>query len=60
MEATGIQDYARKLFETQGEMAIAEAAQKAATFERHGDGEQARMWRRIEAALNLMRGPRET
>jgi hypothetical protein len=60
MDATSIQNYARQLFDAQGAKAIAEAAQKAAMFERHQDGEQAQTWRRIEHALVLLRGPRET
>ncbi len=50
-------DYARRLFDVRGAKAIAEAAQKAGTFEAQGDGEQARTWRQIEAALRSMRGP---
>jgi hypothetical protein len=46
--------------EAQGLKAIAEAAQKARTCEEQGDGEQARTWRRIEAALMQMRGPHES
>jgi hypothetical protein len=34
------------------------AAQRALQCERHNDVEQAQAWRRIEAALMLMRGPR--
>jgi len=60
MLATEIQDHARKLIEVHGEKAIVEAAQKARTFEEHGDTEQATIWRRIEAALMQMRGPRES
>jgi hypothetical protein len=60
MNATEIQVHARKLFEVQGPRAIAEAARKAAHLEAHDDREGARLWRRIEAALLLMRGPRET
>jgi hypothetical protein len=51
---------ARHLFETQGSKAIAEAAQKAAAFEKAGDAPQAKHWRRVEAALREMRGPRES
>jgi len=57
MQATDIQDYARRLFEAHGLKAIAEAAQKASTLEQQGDEEQAKTWRRIEAALVEMRGP---
>jgi hypothetical protein len=60
MQATEIQEYARKLFEAHGFKAIADAAQKARTFEEQGDNEQAETWRRIEAALMLMRGPHES
>ena len=60
MEATQIQNFARQLYEAEGAKAIATAAQKAMTFERNKDLEQAKAWRRIEAALMHMRGPRET
>ncbi len=50
-------DYARRLFEARGPKAIAEAAQKAGSFEQRGEGEQARMWRQVESALRSMRGP---
>jgi hypothetical protein len=50
-------DYARQLFEAHGAKAIAEAAQKACTFEQQGDDEKAETWRHIEAALKMMRGP---
>jgi hypothetical protein len=59
MHATEIQDYARRLLETHGDKATAEAAQKAVAFEQAGDKEQARTWRRIESALMLMRGARQ-
>jgi hypothetical protein len=54
-----INDYARQLLEAHGAKAIAEAAQKASDFEQEGQSEQAQTWRRIEAALKLMRGPHE-
>jgi hypothetical protein len=60
MQAIEIQDYARQLFQAHGFKAIAEAAQKASAFEQHGDSEQARTWRSIEAALLQMRGPHES
>ena len=60
MHTTEIQEYARQLLEAHGAKAIAEAAQKAAASERRGDKEQAQTWRRVEAALMLMRGPRQT
>ncbi|MDP2239411.1 MAG: hypothetical protein Q8K18_04510 [Burkholderiales bacterium] len=60
MNAADISAIARHLFETHGAKAIAEAAQKAVSFERAGDEEQARAWRRVEAALLEMRGPHES
>jgi hypothetical protein len=55
-----IHEYARRLLEAHGAKAIAEAAQKAAACEKQGDKEQAQTWRRVEAALQLMRGPRQS
>jgi hypothetical protein len=41
MEVANIQSYARQLYEAQGAKAIAEAAQKAAAYERRGANEDA-------------------
>jgi len=60
MKATEIEEYARQLWETSGAKAVAEAAQKVRTFEEKGDKEQVETWRRIEAALMQMKGPRES
>jgi hypothetical protein len=60
MHTTEIQAYARQLLEAHGAKAIAEAAQGAAASEKCGNREQAEIWRRVEAALMLMRGPRQT
>jgi hypothetical protein len=60
MHTIEIQEYARQLLEAHGAKAIAEAAQKAAASEKRGDKEQAETWRRVEAALMLMHGPRQT
>ncbi len=57
MLATVIEEHARKLRDALGNKAIAEAAQKAKAFEQQGDTEQAKDWRRIEAALREMQGP---
>ena len=54
-----IHDYARQLLEAHGAKAVTEAAQKAVSFERRGNSEESNTWRRIEAALKLMRGPHE-
>ena len=42
MDTAGVSAIARHLFETQGTKAIAEAAKKAASFEKAGDQEQAK------------------
>jgi len=39
---------------------LAEAAQKACALKEQGDEEQAETWRRVKAALKLMRGPHES
>lgn len=57
MRETEIQDYARQLLEAHGAKAVAEAAQKACACEEKGQSEQAEIWRHVEAALKLMRGP---
>jgi hypothetical protein len=58
MDTTDVQRYARQLYDVQGAKAIAEAAQKALKFEHNNDLQQAEVWRRIEAALVLLNGPR--
>lgn len=60
MQSTDVSALARHLFETHGPKAIAEAAQKAVDFEKAGDREQAKAWRRVEGVLREMRGPRES
>jgi hypothetical protein len=60
MNATEIQDYARRLLQAHGNKAVVEASQKAVAFEKAGDQEQAQTWRRIGAAIVLLRGPRQS
>jgi hypothetical protein len=60
MQEIDIHDYARQLLDAHGDKAVAEAAQKARALEQQGQTEQAETWRHIEAALKLMRGPRES
>ncbi len=54
-----VHDYARQLLDAHGGRALAEAARKAQACEAEGKGEQAQAWRRIEAAIKLMRGPHQ-
>lgn len=60
MNAADISAVARHLFEEQGAKAIAAAAQKAAFFDNAGNEGQAKFWRRVQAALQEMRGPKES
>jgi hypothetical protein len=60
MREIDIQDYARQLLEAHGAQAVVEAAQKARALEMEGKKEDAEIWRHIEAALKLMRGPHES
>jgi hypothetical protein len=57
MRTVDVQEYARQLLEAHGDRAVVEAAQKARQLEQEGAAEEARTWRRIEAALLQMRGP---
>jgi hypothetical protein len=58
MEQTVITEYAEQLLRAHGQAAIAEAAQRAAACEKQKDKDGAQTWRRVEAALQEMRGPR--
>jgi hypothetical protein len=57
MDGLEVHATARQLFQSAGPKAVALAAQKASALEREGKAEQARVWRRVEAALLLMKGP---
>ncbi|MGB8575674.1 MAG: hypothetical protein WCD56_03800 [Pseudolabrys sp.] len=60
MQQIEIQEYAQQLFETHGDKAVVVAANKARSFEEGGNSKEAKTWRHIEAALKLMRGPKES
>jgi hypothetical protein len=60
MKMTDVHRYARELKEAHGSKALAEAAQRAVDFEKQGDDEQAKNWRRVEAALEEMQGPHQS
>ena len=60
MNTTDISTLARQLFAAQGAKAIAEAAQKAESCRQAGDGEQAKLWERVEGVLREMRGPQQS
>ncbi len=58
MEETVITEYAQQLLNAHGQSAIAEAAHRAVVCEKKKDKDGARTWRRVEAALQALRGPR--
>jgi hypothetical protein len=60
MQATEIQTQARMLMEAHGVKAVVEAHRKVRACEQSGDMAGASDWRRIESALKLMQGARET
>ncbi len=60
MQESEIHVYARQLWKARGQKAIAEAAHNAVKFENKRDGDKAHYWRRVEAILMQMRGPRQT
>jgi hypothetical protein len=60
MQTIEIQDYARQLLDTHGDKAVVVAAKKAFSFEENGNSKEATTWRKIEAALKLMRGPHQS
>jgi hypothetical protein len=57
MKAIDVHERARQLHEARGDQAVVEAAQKAVELERLGKDDEAELWRRIEKALILIRGP---
>ena len=57
MDAVEIQAHARKLYEAHGAKPLAEAAQMVREFEERGDKRLVEDWRRIQSALQVMRGP---
>ncbi len=60
MREAEIAEYARQLREAHGDKAVAEAAQNARVCGEQGKSEEAASWRRVEAALLVMRGPHES
>lgn len=60
MQESEVHVYARQLWKARGPKAIAEAAHRAVESEEKHNTEEAERWRRIEAILIQMRGPRQT
>jgi hypothetical protein len=57
MPAVHIDDYAHKLYAAHGEKAEYEAAQRAKASEERGDDNAAQQWRKVRAAIRVIRGP---
>ena len=60
MNAVEVQAHARKLYEVHGTKALVEAAHMVRQFEQRGNTRFAEDWRRIEKALEQLRGPRSS
>jgi hypothetical protein len=60
MSETQIHTLARQMLEQAGPEAIAQAAQKAQSYESKGEADEAREWRHIADAMKLMRGPHQS
>jgi hypothetical protein len=60
MNQIEIYEYARQLREQCGVQAVLVAAQKARSFEKSGETDQASDWRQIEAALKVTQGPHQS
>lgn len=60
MNPAHIPAIAHYLIEAKGAKALAEAAQKAASFERAGAQNEAKFWQRAEAVASEMHGPKES
>jgi hypothetical protein len=57
METIQIQKHAQMLYAAHGDKAELEAAQKAKKLEDEGKLEEAQSWRKVQEAINQMRGP---
>ena len=54
-----VHSIARQMIDQHGFEAIAEAARNAQKCEGQGESEEAGVWRRIEGAMKIMRGPHQ-
>jgi len=60
MQTIETQEYASQWLETHGDKAVVVAAKRARSFENNGNSKEATTWRKIEAAIKLMRGPHQS
>lgn len=57
MDIVQVDDYARRLYTASGDKAEYKAAQKAKACEERGDASEAEQWRKVRAAIRILRGP---
>ena len=57
---TEVHTIARQMIDQRGFEAIAEAARNAQKCEGQGESEEAGVWRRIEDAMKIIRGPHQS
>lgn len=60
MRISKVTEYARALYEAQGDKAEADAAQKAKKHEEAGEVKEAADWRAIRAAIREIRGAHDS
>lgn len=60
MDAIKISEYARALYNSHGDKAEAEAAQKVKECEKAGQSDQAKNWTAIRQAIRSLRGPNQS
>jgi hypothetical protein len=56
---TEVHTIARRMIDQHGFEAVAEVARNAQICEGQGESEEAGVWRRIEGAMKIMRGPHQ-
>jgi len=57
MDIVQVDDYARRLYAASGDRAEYDAAQKAKACEERGQADEAEQWRKVRAAIRILRGP---
>lgn len=57
MDSLQIDEYARRLYTAHGDKAEYEAAQRAKRCNEQGSEREAEQWRRVRAAIRILRGP---
>ena len=58
MKLLEVHGLAKNMLTSHGDRAEVEAAQKAVALEAEGKSDEAALWRRVQASISQMRGPR--